>query len=121
MARCITQADVIFISVNTPSKKADISTAPEIFPATSNIGIATDMRAFFSVVNQIGELFDPSLPHKIIIEKSTVPLGTAIKMREHLAESVQRYTAAAGAEASGFDDHYTLVNMPEFLAEGSAI
>ena len=89
-ARCITCADVIIIAVNTPSSKSVESPLEELKQAESaaaatkintQLGVPYDMRAFFSVVDQIGDLFDPSLPHKIIIEKSTVPLGTALKMR----------------------------------------
>ena len=69
------------------------------------------MRAFFSVVELIGDLFDENMSHKIIIEKSTVPLGTAQEMRQRLSQKT----------SSKFDDYYSLVNMPEFLAEGSAI
>ena len=70
------------------------------------------MRAFFSVVEQIGTLFDQK-SHKIIVEKSTVPLGTALQMKERLVRHL--------GEGQDFDQYYTLVNMPEFLAEGSAI
>ena len=90
VARCITGADVILIAVNTPASKSvelplqEVKQAAFAAAATqmnTQLGVPYDMRAFFSVVDQIGDLFDPSLPHKIIIEKSTVPLGTALKMR----------------------------------------
>ena len=71
------------------------------------------MRAFFSVVAQIGNLFDSNLSHKILVEKSTVPLGTGQQMRAEIQRRM--------GDEFAFDDHYTVVNMPEFLAEGSAI
>ena len=71
------------------------------------------MRAIFSVVQRIGELFNARLGHKVIVEKSTVPLGTAQQMHEQLQEII--------GEENTLDNHYTIVNMPEFLAEGTAI
>ena len=71
------------------------------------------MRAFTSVVSQIGDLFHPQSSHKIIVEKSTVPLGTGQRMREQLQESM--------GSSRICDDFFTIANMPEFLAEGSAI
>jgi len=71
------------------------------------------MRAFFSVVSKIGSMFDARLSHKVLIEKSTVPVGTANQMREQLINQIGR--------ECNLDEHYTLVNMPEFLAEGTAI
>lgn len=71
------------------------------------------MRAFKSVVAQIGELFEPGAAHKIIVEKSTVPLGTGLKMREQLQEIMGGHYSS--------EDYFTIANMPEFLAEGSAI
>ena len=47
------------------------------------MGIETDLGAFMSVVEEIGNSFEmqkESLYHKIIIEKSTVPLGTATEV-----------------------------------------
>lgn len=117
VARCIVGADVIFISVNTPSKSQISGPASSQVSASLEIGIATDMRAFFSVVDQIGCLFDPDSSHKVIIEKSTVPLGTGRKVREHLSHAV---TTRLSSQFQ-IDEHYTIVNMPEFLAEGSAI
>ena len=47
------------------------------------MGTETDLGAFMSVVEEIGNTFDmqeQSSYHKIIIEKSTVPLGTAAEV-----------------------------------------
>ena len=63
------------------------------------------MTAFFSVVKTIGKVCK-SMSTKIIVEKSTVPVGTALKTRSILEE--------CQVEA-------IVVSMPEFLAEGSAI
>lgn len=79
-------------------------------------GVQTEMRAFRSVVNQIASLFDPHDPaqFKIIVEKSTVPVGTADEIKEVLSRKTREYNL-------DFANYYEIVNMPEFLAEGSAI
>ncbi|VVP27752.1 UDP-glucose 6-dehydrogenase YwqF [Pseudomonas fluorescens] len=51
--------------------------------------------------------------HQIIINKSTVPVGTADKVRTRIAEVL----AQRGHEDLGFD----VVSNPEFLKEGSAV
>ena len=101
----IKQADVVFISVNTLALKLLVDQPV--------LGVPTDMRAFNSVVSQIGSLFQPGDSHKIIVEKSTVPLGTGQKVRELLQEKV--------GELYSCEDYFTVANMPEFLAEGTAI
>ena len=134
--RSILQADVIFISVNTPPMQvaASLRIAPSVMndQAAGNaaserhpiekvsLGVQTDMRAFYSVVQQIGKVVSKRVSeikkdnskaiHKILVEKSTVPLGTAKQMHKLLSEAVQNV-----------DSLFTIVNMPEFLAEGSAI
>jgi UDPglucose 6-dehydrogenase len=57
------------------------------------------------------------MSHKVLIEKSTVPLGTANIMKDKL----QKLISGKLDKQSSIDEHYTLVNMPEFLAEGTAI
>ena len=63
------------------------------------------MTALKSVLKAIGESINDD-KHRIVINKSTVPLGTA----EIISESL-----------SSFDLNFTMVSMPEFLAEGQAI
>ena len=107
-------AHVVIIAVNTPAKAADPSPG-----ALEARGCPTNMEAFFSVVRAIADSISHELrlegrSHKIIIEKSTVPLGTATAMEEQLC-------CHLGIDGEKLRDHVTVVNMPEFLAEGSAI
>ena len=51
---------------------------------------------------------------KVVVDKSTVPVGTADKVRARIAETLQ---AARGARTSSFD----VVSNPEFLKEGAAV
>ena len=57
------------------------------------------------MLKSIGESINDD-KHRIVINKSTVPLGTA----EIISKSL-----------SSFDLNFTMVSMPEFLAEGQAI
>lgn len=90
----IRAADIIFVSVNTPTK-------------TYGLGAhrAADLRFVEAVARDIAENSDGP---KIIVEKSTIPVRTAEAIRTILQSS-----------GSGHD-HQVLSN-PEFLAEGTAI
>lgn len=90
----IKEADVIFISVNTPTKTFGIG-------ATK----AADLRYIESVARTIADVAESS---KIIVEKSTIPVKTA--------EAIQ---TILGANARGLK--HQILSNPEFLAEGTAV
>ena len=91
---CIHAADIIFVSVNTPTK-------------TFGVGAhkAADLRFIESVARTIAEAADTP---KIIVEKSTIPVRTAEAIQTILASSEKGLK------------HQVLSN-PEFLAEGTAV
>ncbi|MCL7939427.1 UDP-glucose/GDP-mannose dehydrogenase family protein [Halomonas sp. ATCH28] len=70
---------------------------------------SADMQYVLAVANTIGEHMNE---YKVIVDKSTVPVGTA----ERVGESVAAALAARG-EALEFD----VCSNPEFLKEGAAI
>merc|ERR1712165_100129 len=90
----IQDADIIFASVNTPTKIRGVGA-----------GRAADLRFIESVGRTVAEYANRS---KIIIEKSTVPVKTA--------EALERVVAA---NKSGHD--FWILSNPEFLAEGTAM
>merc|ERR1712165_304850 len=90
----IQDADIIFASVNTPTKIRGVGA-----------GRAADLRFIESVGRTVAQ--HANRP-KIIIEKSTVPVKTA----EHLERVV---TANTGAHK------FWILSNPEFLAEGTAM
>jgi UDPglucose 6-dehydrogenase len=53
--------------------------------------------------------------YKVVVDKSTVPVGTADKVRAAIAEELK----ARGTEGAGID--YSVVSNPEFLKEGAAV
>lgn len=71
---------------------------------------AADLQYVLGVAENIGKLFsaEPHLGFKILVDKSTVPVGTSVKVRD----AVKKY-------APGYD--FDVASNPEFLREGMAI
>jgi UDPglucose 6-dehydrogenase len=86
----VRQSDVIFIAVGTPSKDTG----------------ETDLSHVEAVATQIGRSMDR---YKVVVNKSTVPVGTGEFVREVITRHQPR--------PIDFD----VVSNPEFLREGSAI
>lgn len=91
----IREADMIFISVNTPTK---------------TFGIGSGRAANLEFVEKCArEIALHSDGHKIVVEKSTLPVRTA--------EAVKRILNSASNDNATFD----VLSNPEFLAEGTAV
>jgi len=72
---------------------------------------SADLKYVLAVARSIGEHM---ADYKVVVTKSTVPVGTADRVREAVRESL----AARGANAS---IEYDTVSNPEFLKEGAAL
>ena len=94
VAAGIQSADIIFVSVNTPTKAFG-----------EGAGRAADLQYWEKTAR---EILANSSAGKIIVEKSTLPVRTAAAMERIL-----------NSNAHGFEFH--VLSNPEFLAEGSAI
>ena len=92
--RNIKEADIIFVSVNTPTKTFG-----------QGAGMAADLQYWEKTARQILANSDRS---KIIIEKSTLPIRTARAMERILNSNSKNIT-------------FEVLSNPEFLAEGTAI
>jgi len=90
----IRESEIIFVSVNTPTKTFG-----------AGAGMAADLQYWDKTARQIRE---HSASHKIIVEKSTLPVKTAQAMERILT---------INDNAVRFD----VLSNPEFLAEGTAI
>ena len=90
----IEEADIIFVSVNTPTKTYGVGA-----------GRAADMRFIESVARTIAEHANGP---KVIVEKSTIPVRTAETIQDILA-------------ANAHGHRFTVLSNPEFLAEGTAM
>ena len=91
----ISEADIIFISVNTPTKTFGIGA-----------GRAANLEFVEKCARQIARCCQSG--HRIIVEKSTIPVRTA--------ETVRRILDDAKGDAT-----FDVLSNPEFLAEGTAV
>tara|TARA_B100000886_G_scaffold22974_1_gene14557 strand:- start:1134 stop:2543 length:1410 start_codon:yes stop_codon:yes gene_type:complete len=94
----IAEADLIFISVNTPTKEKGFGA-----------GQASDMRFVEASARTVSEY---ATGHTIVVEKSTLPVRTAEVIKTILNESVYRKSNKA---------NFSILSNPEFLSEGNAI
>ena len=93
-------ADIVFISVNTPTKKKGLGA-----------GQASDLKWVEACARQVAEFANN---HTIVVEKSTLPVKTAEVIKEILESS---QNSLQGEPKKSFD----VLSNPEFLAEGTAI
>jgi len=94
MQKAIKEADIIFVSVNTPTKNFGLGA-----------GMAADLQFWEKTAREIRRYAESD---KIIVEKSTLPVRTASAMERILS-------------ANNKEVHFEVISNPEFLAEGSAI
>lgn len=111
--RAIQKSRIIFITVGTPSKEnGDV-----------------DLSYILSAAETIGKHING---YKIIVGKSTVPLGTIEKIREKIKEKIKEKTKekiisrindgtekTKGGTSDSID--FDVVSNPEFLSEGNAV
>ena len=96
------ESDMVFISVNTPTKTKGIGA-----------GQAIDLKWIESCARQIGEF---AKDHTIVVEKSTLPVRTAQTIKTIL----EAYTTKEKKEKLR-SRSFSILSNPEFLAEGTAI
>jgi UDPglucose 6-dehydrogenase len=94
LADAVSRCQVCFIAVGTPQDKDG----------------SADLRYVLRVASQIGQIMTE---YRIIVNKSTVPVGTADKVRE----AIRRELRKRGLDRVEFD----VVSNPEFLKEGNAV
>ncbi|MEM0541088.1 nucleotide sugar dehydrogenase [Flavobacterium sp. j3] len=92
--KAIDEADLIFISVNTPTKTYG-----------TGKGMAADLKHIELCARQIAKV---AKTDKIIVEKSTLPVRTAEALKSIL-------------DNTGNGAKFQILSNPEFLAEGTAV
>jgi UDPglucose 6-dehydrogenase len=92
--KAIDEADMIFISVNTPTKNYG-----------KGKGMAADLKFIELCARQIA---DVATSDKIVVEKSTLPVRTAAALKSILHNT-------------GNNVNFHILSNPEFLAEGTAV
>lgn len=70
---------------------------------------SADLKYVYAVANTIGEHIDSD---RIVVTKSTVPVGTSDEVRRIIAEQLKK---------RGKNIHFDVASNPEFLREGAAI
>ena len=95
----IAAADMVFISVNTPTKTKGLGA-----------GQASDLRWVEACARQVAK---SAQGHTIVVEKSTLPVRTA--------EAVKAILSAAQQSDQDAPRSFAVLSNPEFLAEGTAV
>ena len=94
MAQAVEHGEVIFIAVGTPSKEDG----------------SADLQHVLAVASQIGRHLKK---FKVIVNKSTVPVGTAYRVQNCLQDELNKRGIT--------DSLFEVISNPEFLKEGAAI
>lgn len=89
----VNHGEMLFIAVGTPASEDG----------------AADLQYVLAVASSIGEHMDAP---KVVVDKSTVPVGTADRVRETIASTLT---------ARGVEIDFDVVSNPEFLKEGAAV
>ena len=97
----IRNADMIFISVNTPTKRKGIGA-----------GMASDLKWVEVCARQVAKF---AQGYTVVVEKSTLPVRTAEVIKSILEASQSE--SCSKNEDSSFD----VLSNPEFLSEGTAV
>ncbi|MGE0349666.1 UDP-glucose dehydrogenase family protein [Hydrogenophaga sp.] len=93
VARAVHHGTIQFIAVGTPPDEDGSADMQYVLAAARNIGrLMTD--------------------YKVVVDKSTVPVGTADRVREAIADELRQ---------RGVQTPYAVVSNPEFLKEGAAV
>ncbi|NCU42181.1 MAG: UDP-glucose/GDP-mannose dehydrogenase family protein [Candidatus Moranbacteria bacterium] len=91
--KAVSHGSILFIAVGTPPDEDG----------------SADLRYVLSVAKSIGEHMKE---YKVIADKSTVPVGTAEKVRSEIKKSL---------DSRGVTLEFDVVSNPEFMAEGRAV
>lgn len=102
VAVSVAHGDALFIAVGTPPGEDGSADLQHVLNAARSIG--RHMNGF-----------------KVVVDKSTVPVGTAEKVSATLREELARRGIAANDNAVDVACGFSVVSNPEFLKEGAAI
>ena len=93
LKKAVEDGDVLFIAVGTPS----------------DVDGSADLKYVLQVADTIGTHMNG---YKVVVDKSTVPVGTAAKVKAKIQEALAR---------RGVRHEFDVVSNPEFLREGVAM
>ncbi len=93
LTTCIKDVEIVFSAVGTPPDEDG----------------SADLKYVLEVARTVGRNIDK---HVVLVTKSTVPVGTSLKVRKALQEELDK---------RGVDIEFDVASNPEFLKEGAAI
>jgi len=92
-SEAVAQAEIIFIAVGTPSNEEGSADLQHVISVAKTIGLHVD-------------------GYKVVVNKSTVPVGTA----DHVLSTISEVLKSRGVSYE-----FDVVSNPEFLKEGAAV
>ncbi len=98
----IEDAEVVFLALPTP-------------PGEDG---SADLKYILGVAGELGKILKPG-QYKVIVDKSTVPVGTAEKVERAIIESSG--ADISNGEKNSHESAFDVVSNPEFLREGVAV
>jgi len=102
-AEAVRHGDVIFIATGTPADQDG----------------SADLRYVLAAARSVGEHMQAD---KVVVQKSTVPVGTAGKVRAAIEAALEQRRARGERDLAGLSaTPIALVSNPEFLKEGAAV
>jgi UDPglucose 6-dehydrogenase len=102
VAASVAHGQLQFIAVGTPPDEDGSADLQYVLAAARNIGRHMD-------------------GFKVIVDKSTVPVGTADRVAAAIREELSVRGAESGRGADGKGAEFSVVSNPEFLKEGAAV
>ena len=103
IAHAVDHGELVFIATGTPADQDG----------------SADLQYVLAAARSVGEHMRGD---KVVVQKSTVPVGTARKVREAIEEELRRRRDDGDSGLAGLSSMpVTLVSNPEFLKEGAAV
>ncbi len=99
LKEAVDQCDIIFLALPTP-------------PGADG---AADLSYILGVAKELGKIITS---YKVIIDKSTVPVGTSDKVHKAIADALAERNNPSGGWG---EEAFSVVSNPEFLREGVAV
>jgi UDPglucose 6-dehydrogenase len=108
----------LFFTTNLEQGIKDASIIFLALPTPPGEDGSADMKYVLGVAADLGKILKPG-DYKVIVDKSTVPVGTSEKVRAIILESALKASPPNGLE--GLEGAFDVVSNPEFLREGVAV
>lgn len=100
----VQHGEILFVAVGTPSDEDG----------------SADLKHVLAVAKNIGRLMDG---FKVVVNKSTVPVGTALRVEQVISTELEKrgYASDSVTRQRKNQPNFVVISNPEFLKEGAAI